>query len=341
MDEKWKSLPKVELHCHLDGSVFPASLWAWAKELGLDDSSTLAEFRTRIQVPEQCPDLLSYLKRFDLPVACLQTADHLRQAAKELVQQAHEDGVIYLEARYAPVLHTKYLKKEENIEAVLAGLKEGEDEYGVKTGLLLCGLRAVDDEFSYRELPHLAHRYCTQGVVGIDLAGDEAGYPLHLPVFQDFFRLASHLNLPFTIHAGEAGATENVPLAIAYGARRLGHGLAAMKEARLIQLCANQHIHLELCPSSNLQTKAWPEEGTYPLPDLVRAGVACNINTDNRTVSNTTLTKEIAHLHRHFPEMDEAYFLKRQQEALDAAFLSAEEKQPLREQLSLFAKSPG
>lgn len=324
---EYSALKKVELHCHLDGSLEPATLWQWAKEAGLDDSPDLQSFRRRVEVPEECPDLKTYLDRFELPCACLQKPEHLTIAAYELIRQAAKENVIYLEMRYAPYLHEQGMSPEASVEAVLEGLHRGEKEFGVVSRLLLCALRGLDGEDHQKHLVDLAVKYRDQGVGGLDLAGNEAAYPLDLYI--PFFTAARKRNVRFTVHAGEAGDPTNVSRAVALGATRLGHGLATVRDVRLIELCVKNQVLLEMCPTSNLQTKAWTDLANYPLATLHRLGIPCCLNTDNRTVSATTLEREYRLFHEYFEAADEAYYRELNHNALAHAFVEDSLKREL------------
>lgn len=290
--EGWiKKLPKAELHCHLDGSLPLRLLEKLAREqkIFLGEEKQL---RQMVTAPADCQSLEQYLQCFDLPVACLQKREALESSAECLLAEAAADGVVYLEVRFAPSLHCREgLSMDQVVSSVLCGLDRGREKYGVEYGLILCIMRHEEEKKGF-EVLETAQRFLGKGVVALDLAGAEAAFPVD--GFSAVFRRVAEKGIPFTIHAGEAAGPESIKKALELGACRIGHGLAAIEEPALMQELAERKIVLELCPSSNLQTKAAKSWDMYPLRRFLQEGMAVTVNTDNRTVTGTTMTRELS-----------------------------------------------
>ncbi|MEG0288108.1 MAG: adenosine deaminase [Carnobacterium sp.] len=326
-----KKLPKIELHCHLDGSIRPATLRKIAEEQGYPLPSGEQELKQLLQAPEECKNLEEYLTCFDPVLDCLQTEKALETAAYDVVEQAAEENILYIEIRYAPLLSTRNgLSCDAVIEAILKGLAKAEKNFHVKSNLLLCGMRGdpLADNLSVVEA---ARTFLKKGVAGIDLAGNEKDYP---PAeFEDFFQLGEKYAIPITTHAGECGCAQNVRDSILLGAVRIGHGIAVKDSLETIQFCIDKNVLLEICPTSNLQTKTVNSWEDYPFRKFIDAGLKVSINTDNRTVSNTTLTDEYLLLHNHFG-LDYALMQKINLDALAYAFTDEQTKSQLAARIS-------
>ena len=270
------SMPKVELHCHLDGSLSKEFLMQ-TLQLSTLDMHTIQS-------------LAEYLTCFDLPVSALQEKEHIRDAVVDVVRQAAAENVRYMEIRFAPMLSVNsHLDLENVVQAAVYGCQKAFDRYGVFTNLILCAMRHHSPQQNHLVV-RCAREFLGNGVCALDLAGDEAGHPNE--EFEALFEEARRMEVPVTIHSGECGSARNVALALQYGARRIGHGIAAIKDPALLEACCNAHIGFELCPTSNFQTKAATELDAYPLHAFLDFGLLATINTDNRTVSHTTLTDE-------------------------------------------------
>lgn len=316
-----KRMPKVELHVHLDGSMRLETACRWSKE-------HLDTVRKRMVAPINCIDLNDYLTKFSFPLSLLQTAEHLTEVARELIEDLEKDGVIYAEIRFAPIFHTKKgLSLSQVVDAVLQGLRQG----NIKFGLLLCLMRN-ETEANNIQVIELAKKYLGHGVVGLDLAGAEGVYPTSL--FENCFRKANDENIPFTIHAGEADGPTSIAKAIDFGARRLGHGVRIIEDTSLMQLVKQKKITLEVCPSSNLQTHVVSHYCDHPLFVLYQQGIQVTVNTDNRTVSNITLTQEYQKLKDAFPLCIDD-FKTMNLYAIQSSFLPEQEKQKLEEEYLL------
>ncbi len=279
---------KIELHCHLDGSLNLAFVDEMLRAQGMQYERE--ELQKRLEAPAECGSLTEYLERFDLPLLCLQTKEGLVRAAYELVRDVSAEGVKYIEVRFAPMLSTnRGLTCEEVIACVVEGLKKGEKEFGVFAQAIVCAMRHHSLEQNMAMLYH-ARKFVGKGVCALDLAGDESAFPTRQ--FRELFAKAKEWGIPFTIHSGECGSVENVREALELGAKRLGHGIALEKSAELRKMCQEKQIGIEMCPTSNLQTKAVKDLKQYPLQQFLDEGLLVSIHTDNRTVSGTTLQKE-------------------------------------------------
>lgn len=291
-----KSMEKYDLHCHLDGSLSESCIRRLAEEAGI--SLDGCQLEKELRAEEDCKSLAEYLTKFDLPLRCLASEKSFTEAVKDVMKTAAQEHVVYLEIRFAPMLSvTENLTANKIIEASIKGLKEGENLYGVKGNLILCGMRHQPVE-SNTKLAEIAADYHGYGVCALDLAGDEAAFPVKQQA--EMFRKAKELGIPFTIHAGECGSTQSIWDAIELGASRIGHGIAAAKDETLMRYCADHKIPFEMCPVSNLQTKAVRTMEEYPFLRFLEAGIPVTINTDNRTVSNTSMAKELELLQGYY-----------------------------------------
>lgn len=290
---------KMDLHCHLDGSLPITSVRRMAGRCGIALPEDDAALRTLMEVPEGCTSLEEYLERFALPIALMQTAENLYDAARDVLLNAAEEGVIYMEMRFAPLQHMEQgLRVTDILEAVIAGAQEAVDLTAktpgaepIQFGIIVCGMRNHDVKNNVAMLEEVMPFY-GKGVCALDIAGAETPFPPRTQ--QAFFEEAQKLGIPYTIHAGETGSWQYVLDAIDLGASRIGHGIAIADHPEALQLCVERQIPLEICPLSNFQTRAIGKPEDYPLRRLIDAGVLVTINTDNRTVSNTSITREMA-----------------------------------------------
>ncbi|WP_341282608.1 adenosine deaminase [Paenibacillus sp. FSL H8-0537] len=290
--EQLKKLPKIDLHLHLDGSVLPSTLRELAKEQGkelpVEAGSDLTPW---MLADESCNSLKEYLSKFAFVEPYLQTPEALERVAYEVVEQSAEQGCRYIEVRFAPLLHIKGgLSLEEAMRHTIHGLRRGERDFGVKArGIAIC-LR--HDAYERNEQVILAAaKLQGDGIAAVDLAGDEASFPPEL--HRSLFNLAASKGLPITIHAGEAGGAQNVQEAIeSLGATRIGHGVRITENPAIMEMVRRTGTPLELCPLSNIQTKAVSGWDAYPIKAFLAAGIQATINTDNLTVSGTTIGLE-------------------------------------------------
>src|ERR1700730_238353 len=293
----FQAIPKAELHLHLDGSVRPKTVLELARQGGVplptEDPERLKDF---LQATDSTASLVEYIEYFELPIAVLQTVPALERATFELCEDLKNDNVRYAEIRYGPWLHVQQgLSLTDVIRAVLNGWTAGRKAFGLEGGIIVTALRGMPPAQNV-SLPQGASRYLNEGVVGFDLAGDEAGHPpiLH----EDAFRVARSLGLNITIHAGEAAGPESVRQAIAMGAVRLGHGVRAQEDSEVVALIRENRIQLDTAPTSNAQTKAVRNLREHPLRRFHEQGIKVTISTDSRTVSNITLTSEFETVNR-------------------------------------------
>lgn len=293
-----QKLKKYDLHCHLDGSLSLTAIRKLASYSGIELPESQDALRVLLQAEQDCQSLREYLEKFELPLSCLTDRECFKMAVSDLMGDAAAENVIYIEIRFAPLLSVRPdLTCRQIIEGALDGLEEGKRKYGIDGNLILCGMRHMPADVN-AGLAKTAREYLGCGVAALDLAGDEAGFPVMQQ--KAMFEEAVKLGMPFTIHAGECGSPESVSDALVLGARRIGHGIAVQKSERLIKECAVRRIPLEMCPSSNLQTKAVNSLDKYPFLEFLEAGIPVTVNTDNRMVSGTTVTQELELLQRHF-----------------------------------------
>ncbi len=285
-------LPKTDLHVHLDGSVRIDSLIEMAKEQKVElPTLDPAEMRKLIVCGEHTTSLEDYLRGFDIVNKVLQTKEGLRRAAYELAEDAAAENVRYMEVRYSPILHTHGgLKLTEISQAVIDGLKHAERDFRIKTGVIICGIRNMDPTTSVK-LAELAVAFKNKGVIGFDLAGGEYNHPAK--AHKEAFDLALKNNLNITIHAGEAYGPESIHQALHYcGTHRIGHGTRLVEDGDLLNYVNDHRIPLEICIKSNFHTKAVPDIRSHPIDFYIDYGLRVTINTDNRTISDTTVTDE-------------------------------------------------
>ncbi len=293
-----RALPKAELHCHLDGSMRLKTILELAQEqkvkLPADDEAGLAK---AIHMGEVCKSLEDYLIAFDVTLSVLQTEAALYRAAYELAVDASKENVKWLEVRYSPALHLqKGLKMTTVVDAVLEGLRKAKRETGIKCGVLICGIRHMSPDTSVR-LAELCVAYKNRGVIGFDLAGAEENFPA--TAHHAAFQLILKNNVNCTAHAGEAYGPESIAQAIHFlGAHRIGHGTRLREDGDLLNYVNDHRIPIEVCLSSNVQTGTIPDFLHHPIKFYFDYGLRVTINTDNRLMSDTTLTKEYLLAHK-------------------------------------------
>lgn len=290
-------LKKIDLHCHLDGSLSIGTIRKLAQNLNRE-LPPKQELLSRMQVRDGCEDLGEYLKCFDIPLPFLCTEQNFKDAVVGVMRDARQENVVYMEIRFSPLMSAgSGVPYERMIAGAVSGLAEGREAYGMRGNLILCGMRHMPVEENIRML-RTGREFFREGVCGVDMAGNEAAYPILEQ--RAFFEEAKRLEMPFTIHAGECGSAESVRNAVALGAKRIGHGIAARKDERLMELCREKRIALELCPISNLQTKAVASKAEYPFELFRQKGLMLTVNTDNRMVSGTSLTREFEWLEKEY-----------------------------------------
>ena len=291
----------IDLHVHLDGSIPLPAAAQLAAEAGLDLS--LAELQEKMQVPDHCQDLNQYLATFELPLKLMQSAQVIRAVAKAFHEQLDAEDILYAEPRFAPgSLTAGGLSQQEVLEAALAGRADFYAEHPqseLHTAYIICAMRGTGKELKHKneESIDLAAAYLGNGVVAADLAGAEALFATEN--FSSLFAEAQRKDVPFTIHAGEAAGPESIKAALRLGAERIGHGVRSLEDTGVIQDLKAAKVALEICPTSNLQTHIFESIERFPLEQLLEAGLTVTINTDNMTVSNTTLSHEFELLQQH------------------------------------------
>ena len=286
-------LPKIELHCHLDGSLRPKTIIEIAEKEGIHlNYKNIDEIKEAVTVPLDCKSLDEYLKAFEIPNLVMQSKESLRRITFELYEDAAEENVKYMEVRFAPLLHTlKGLTVEEIIESVIEGMKDAEGKYDIKGNIILGCMRFMSAKKAF-EVVEEGKKFLGKGVVAIDLCASEVeGF---CQKFVEPIKLAREYGYRVTIHAGETGIGKNVLEAVELlGAERIGHGVYIRNCEEAYKIVKEKNITLEMCPTSNVQTKAVSSFSDHPIYDFYKDGIKVTLNTDNRTVSNTNMTKEI------------------------------------------------
>ncbi len=324
-------LPKTDLHCHLDGSLRLDTILELAREQHVKlPTFDRGELFRLIYAGDVCNSLEDYLKAFDITLSVMQTEDALERTAYELAVDAWKENVRYIEVRYSPLLHQRNgLRLTTVVEAVLRGLRHAKREHGIRYGVILCGIRSMTPETSIR-IAELCVAFKNRGVVGFDLAGAEVNNPAKL--HRQAFQLVIDNNINCTAHAGEAFGPDSVAQAIhKCGAHRIGHGTRLVENGELLNYVNDHRIPLEVCVSSNLQTKAATSWDSHPVDFFVDYGLRITINTDNRLITDTTVTKELWLCHQHY-----GWSLDTIKDIIVAGFKSA--FMPYREKADLLAE---
>ncbi len=298
--ETIRRLPKAELHCHLDGSLRPRTVLELAKEQGVRLPTThLGQLTRLLQAGKRTRNLADYLKIFDLTLAVMQQKEALYRTAYELVEDCAAENVRHLEVRYSPILHRKKrLPFEDIVDPVIGGLRDAGAKYEMSTGVIICGIRSMAPKVSMA-LAELAVAYKGRGVLAFDLAGQERDYPAK--AHRGAFQLILKHNINSTVHGGEAFGAESIGQALHYcGAHRIGHGTRLREAPDLLRYVRDHRVPLEMCLSSNIQTRAVRNLKEHPCGDYFRQGLRVTLNTDNRLMSATTVSEEIALAARAF-----------------------------------------
>jgi adenosine deaminase len=320
-------LPKAELHVHLDGSLRPSTMLDLASRQGKAMPADEAEELKAYMHVTDARNLVDYLSRFEVTLSVMQSADALERIAYELAEDLSRDNVWYAEIRYSPLLHTREgLPLTETVDAPLRGLRRAQEDFGIGTCLIICGIRNMEPATS-RDLADLTVAYKHRGVVAFDLAGAEYNYPAKK--HKDAFFTVINKNMAATIHAGEAYGPESIHQALHYcKANRIGHGTRLYEDPELMKYVRDFRIPMEICLTSNVQTRAVASYREHPLRLYFDEGLVVSLNTDNRLMSDTTVTEEywLAHQHLEFtwPELVDVALM-----SFDSAFLPWDEKQAI------------
>jgi adenosine deaminase len=322
----FQQLPKIELHLHLDCSL------SYDVVKQIDPSISYEAYKDSFIAPPKCTDLLDYLSRAVKGFELMQTKEQLQLVTFDLMQQLKTDNVIYAEIRFAPLLHiAKGLSATEVVQTVNDTITEGIQQTGVEARLILCTLRHYSEEQSMKTV-NLVEQFKGTNVVGFDIAGDEAGFPVKNHV--KAFAFAKEKNIHCTAHAGEAKGPESVREVLQhFHPTRIGHGTRSAEDDALLDFLKNENIHLEVCPTSNIQTNVFDKIEDHAADKIYNAGVSMSINTDSRTITPVTLTSEYTLLEKVFHWKKE-HFLKCNLEAVEHSFLPVELKKKLKEKIS-------
>lgn len=295
-----RRLPKAELHCHLDGSLRPSTVLELAEEQGVKLPTThLGQLTRLLEAGKRTRSLGDYLKIFDYTLAVMQHKDALYRTAFELVEDCAAENVRHLEVRYSPILHRKKrLSFQDIVDPVIAGLRDAGVKYNMSTGVIICGIRSMAPKVSMA-LAELAVAYKGRGVLAFDLAGQEKDYPAK--AHRAAFQLILKNNVNSTVHGGEAFGAQSIAQALHYcGAHRIGHGTRLREDPDLLRYVRDHRVPLEMCLSSNIQTRAVRTLNEHPCGDYFRQGLRVTLNTDNRLMSATTASEELALAARAF-----------------------------------------
>jgi len=287
-------LPKTDIHCHLDGCLRPSTVIELAEAQGVElPTRNLAKLTRLLEAGRRTRNLGDYLKIFDITLSVMQERDALYRVAFELGEDAAAENVKHLEVRYSPILHRKKrLSFEDIVDPVIAGLTEAGRKYGLSTGVIICGIRSMNPKTSMA-LAELAVAYKGKGVLAFDLAGQEKDYPAK--AHRAAFSLILKHNINSTVHAGEAFGAPSIGQALHYcGAHRIGHGTRLREDPDLMRYVNDHRIPLEVCLSSNVQTKTVRTAREHPFHFYFKQGLRVTLNTDSRLISATTVSNEIS-----------------------------------------------
>ncbi len=316
---KAESFALSDLHLHIDGSLSLKSLRRLLFINGIREDASDEQLLGRMTAAPG-GDLNDYLKLFPYPQSLLQRPEAMREAVYLLLEEEREKGLIYCEIRIGPQQHTKEgMTQWDVVEAAIGGAIRS----GFPCTFILSCLRGRDNLKENMETIHLAREYLGKGVGAIDLAGAEGIYKTR--EFGELFAEAKRLGIPFTVHAGEADGPESVRDAVAFGAKRIGHGVRSYEDPELLDILYKKDILLELCPSSNLDTGVFKNLNEYPLKQYLNRDIPVNINCDNMTVSNTDLGREYKLLADAF-DLDDRTLLKISMNSIKYAFCSNNRK---------------
>ncbi len=289
--EVLKKIPKVDLHCHLDGSVRTSTILELAKKQNVKlPTENVEELNKYVRVSKNCRSLTEFLNAFEFFYPLLQNPYAVEKIGYELCEDAASENIKYLEVRFAPFLQaTENFKITDVVKICLQGLRQGSRDFKIGVGLILCCYRSIPKEANI-ETVELAKKYTDSGVVAMDLAGDETRYPTRS--FAEPLNLAKKYKIPFTVHAGESAGCESIKEAVELGASRIGHGVHLIDDTKLMEEIKEKEIPLEMCITSNIQTHVVADFESHPIKKFYDNGVIITINTDDRSVSGIDLTNE-------------------------------------------------
>ncbi|MBI5572956.1 MAG: adenosine deaminase [Elusimicrobia bacterium] len=289
--EVFKKIPKVDLHCHLDGCVRTPTIIELAKKQKVKLPTTnVEELNKYVRVSPDCRSLTEFLKAFEFFYPLLQNPYAVEKIGYELCEDAASENIKYLEVRFAPFLQTsENFKITDVVKICLDGLRQGSRDFKISVGLILCCYRSIPKEANIITV-ELAKKYFDSGIVAMDLAGDETRYPTR--DFAEPFVLAKKYKIPFTVHAGESSGPESIKEAVKLGASRIGHGVHLIDDSNLMKEIKEKEIPLEICITSNVQTHVVNDFESHPIKKFYDNGIIVTINSDDRSVSGIDLTNE-------------------------------------------------
>jgi len=321
----YENQPKIELHLHLDCSL------SFDVVKQLKPSVTLEEYQESFIAPAKCTDLADYIKRAIKGFELMQTKEQLRLVTFDLFKQLKADNVIYAEIRFAPLQHTlEGLSPEQVVQIVNEAVSESIEKHGIYAGIILCTLRHYNEEQSMNTVS-LVNNYKGTNIVGFDIAADEAGFPIdsHIKAFQ----FAKENNINCTAHAGEAKGPESVWETLEnFHPARIGHGVRSTEDEKLLLFLKENKIHLEVCPTSNIQVDVFDKIENHTADKIYNFGVSMSINTDTRTISNVTLAKEYNLMQQIF-SWNNHHFKKCNLEAIKHSFTTDDIKNIIKSQI--------
>ncbi len=285
----------IDLHLHLDGSIPYRTIIKLAKMNDITVPDDMSKLKRTVTVPKTCERLSDYLNCFSLPVKLLQNYESIYTATYELCLNLKQSGMLYTEIRFAPAKHTFFdLSQEDVVETALKAVEKS----GFNARLILCCMREKNNKKENLLTVNTAGKFLNKGVVGLDLEGDEKAFKTK--EYEYVFKRANELGIPYTIHSGEADGKDSMLSAINFGAKRIGHGIQAIYSSEVTEKLIKKNIPLEVCISSNVQTKTVASLNMHPVKKLFDKGVLITINSDNMTVSDTDVFKEFKIAQKNF-----------------------------------------
>ena len=330
----FSGLPKIELHCHLDGSLRPSSVLDLLRKNKIEENLNENNIYQALRINGSCDSLVTYLKKFDIPLKVMQDYESIERLTYEVFEDAYKENIAYLELRFAPVLHTnRDLREEEAISSAIVGMKRAKRDFDIEGNIIISCMKNLSEEEAIHTIK-AGLVYLGKGLVGVDLAGrEDEGFSKK---FIRAMNMAKDLGYMISIHAGESGSGQNILEAIdLLGADRIGHGTNLYQSEKAYRLVKEKNVFLEVCPSSNLQTKSVLKLEKHPAIDYYKDGIGLSINTDNRTVSNTSLSREFDMISSYL-DMDMEGYIKMYNMSVEASFADRETKDKLKDKIRRF-----
>lgn len=329
----------IDLHLHLDGSLSIDTVKHLAKNSHISIPRNDDELKAMLSVSDECADLNEYLKKFALPLSLLQTKENLTYATYKLCEELKEQGLMYAEIRFAPQLHTeKGLSQKDAVEAVLKGKRLS----SFKSNIILCCMRGDNNKDANMETVLIAKHFLNKGVCAIDLAGAEAIYKTN--TFGYLFDGCANAKIPMTTHCGEADGIDSISYVMNNFCRnknkikRLGHGIRILEDEKLVKEAIKKDFFFELCPTSNLNTKIFSSYFDYPVKEMLNKGLKVTINTDNCSVSDTSIVKEFDNIIKG-NNLNNGDIIKLLKNSVDASFADSRFKKSMYKKINTFTES--